>query len=89
MATFINVGAYADNKRITTKAKLKELVKANPDIVRFDQTSDFGPASGLPRLIALRMIGPGIILSVVGPDPYESRKWYANVEFKKDKFVVS
>ena len=86
--TYVNVGAYSDNQRIPSKAALKRMVKESPGIVRFDQTSALGN-NGMPKLIALTMLTPGITLSVVGPDPYESRKWYANVEFKNGKIVVS
>ncbi len=73
---FINVGASLNGARIASKAALKRAIKDTPDAVEFDSTSpmgqqyDGGPAD----------IPTGVKLSVVGPDPYTNRKWYATVE---------
>ncbi len=67
-----NYGAYVDGKRPATKAALKRAV-ANGSIVEFDETSAF--SSGGTRPID----GLGPVDVIVGPDPYNSRKWYANV----------
>lgn len=85
---YINVGAYSDNQRIPTKSALKRLIKESPESVRFDQTSALGN-NGMPRLISMRMLNPNITLSVVGPDPYTSRKWYASISLSKGKVTVS
>lgn len=93
---FINVGAYADNKRIITKTALKKMVKESPGILRFDQTSSLQD-NGMPRIISLEMVTKAIEsdgrtdihLSVVGPDPYANRKWYATVNYFNGKYTVS
>ena len=76
--SYVNCGATDEStgKRVATKKLLKELVASTPNAVYFDGTSAMGPqysgyADKLPQ---------GTKLSVVGPDPYTSRKWYATVE---------
>jgi hypothetical protein len=88
MSIYINVGAYSDNQRIPTKAKLKALAKESPELLRFDQTSALGN-NGMPKLINTIMLRPAIVLSVCGPDPYNNRKWYANVQLINGKLTVS
>lgn len=88
MTMYINVGAYSDNQRIKTKSQLKQMVKDSPELVRFDQTSPLAE-NHLSRTIEVNMLNPQIVLSVVGPDPYISRKWYASVTIKNGKATVS
>jgi hypothetical protein len=85
---YVNVGAYSDNKRVVTKSALKRLVNETPELVRFDQISALG-SNGLPKLIALSDISASHTLSVVGPDPYSERKWYASIQLKNGKATVS
>jgi len=71
---YINVGANIDGKPVRTKKALKQAVK-DGDSVRFYSTallgeSFYGGVSDIPQ---------GAKLSVVGPDPFTSRKWYATV----------
>jgi len=74
--TYFNCGAYgADGKRIPTKKQLRAEMADHPGEVYFDGTAlvkDVGGYRGDD-------IPDGAILSVVGPNPYESRKWYASV----------
>lgn len=74
---FINVGAQydADKKDIPTKAALKAQIKADPSKVYIYPTSDF---AGLPG--TLDIMDKGHKYSVTGPNPYNSRKWYATIE---------
>jgi len=70
-----NVGAFVDGKRPSSKAALKAALRGAPETVTFDSTS---------MLVGSRTFTPdtipaGVILSVVGPDPYTSRKFYASV----------
>lgn len=80
---FVNVGAVDDRGRgFATKKALKEALAADPSGVNFFGTSDFTPyhsdGNGIPL---------GVTLSVVGPDPYTSRKWYATVERGRDRGI--
>lgn len=72
---YLNTGAYVEGERAPSKKALREAVKAHPESVRFDLTSQFdGQGDWTPE-----DVGPGVTLSVVGPDPYTSRRWYASV----------
>lgn len=74
--SYVNCGAYvtAGMERVKTKKQLRELMAADPSSVTFDRTSayesGFIAGGSLPR---------GDVLIVVGPNPYNDRKWYANV----------
>lgn len=79
--TYINVGAYVGEtrpeNRPKTKKALKEAIAAGTEIVRFDKTAiDFDGAGYL----VTGDLTWGTKLSVVGPDPYTKRDWYATVE---------
>lgn len=93
MSNYVNVGAIdSKGQRVPTKKALKELVAANLDkpdaeLIMFDQTSMIH-SGGLPGNIVLRDLPEGHILSVVGPDPYRKRNWYANVERRGEKVIV-
>lgn len=87
MREYINVGVrnYTDGKRIATKKALKEMVKADPANVYADSTAIFGTRfhgriTEMPE---------NATLSVTGPDPYNDRKWYANITRNGDKITVS
>lgn len=80
----VNVGALdLKGHRIPTKSALRRAVKYTPHSVYFDQTGLFQEAN-LPSnievadLIALNK-NKVTELSVVGPDPYRKRQWYATV----------
>ncbi len=74
--TFINVGASLNGARIASKAAFKRAVKETPEAVEFDSTSPMGTQfDGGPSDLTA-----GVKLSVVGPDPYTNRRWYATVE---------
>lgn len=80
--SYINGGV----RRINTKAALKAAVKADASQVTFYSTSLVGgqlfdgPVSEMPE---------GATLSVVGPDPYNSRKWYASIKRGPKGITVS
>jgi hypothetical protein len=70
-----NAGAFDQNgRRFATKKALKEAV-AQGKPVTFDGTSLFD--SGRTYLVSDTNL---TTLTVVGPDPYNSRKWYATVQ---------
>lgn len=76
---YINGGVNRtdDGTPIFTKTTLKAMVKEDPHYVTFYRTStldeqDFeGPLNKLPV---------GLKLSVCGPDPHRTRRWYATIE---------
>jgi hypothetical protein len=75
---YINVGAFVNEERPRTKKALREALASAPDTVWFDQTSAFLAPGWDPR-IHLDGLEPGVTLTVVGPDPYRDRRWYASV----------
>jgi hypothetical protein len=82
-----NVGARVNGERPKSKKALKEAVRDNPGSVTFDPTSLFTTA--LEDFRADRGNDwHGVILTVTGPDPYTSRKWYATVKYNADKNTV-
>lgn len=86
--SYVNCGAYVDGKRPATKAALKRALAENPAGVEFDGTSPMGPQfsdmSGVN-------VPEGMSLSVVGPDPFTKRNWYATVKVnvKTGKVVIT
>lgn len=86
--TWINVGAInvATGERFKTKKALNEALVTDPSCIRFDKTSIFGP----PRdEIYCDEIRDGEKLSVVGPDPYSDRRWYASVSKQGNRLKMS
>jgi len=80
---YINVGADYNGRPIATKTALKSLLKSDPLNVRFYGTSDFTPFGG-----DVTAIGSNT-LTVVGPDPYRKRTWYASVKMTSKGVTVS
>ena len=60
---------------ISTKKRLRELVKDSPELLQFYTTSELGEQFAGP----LDKLGQETTLLVVGPDPYRNRVWYANI----------
>lgn len=75
---FVNVGASVNGERPLTKKALREALRDNPESVYFDSTALMGPRAGEIVMATPRDIGVDK-LSVVGPDPYTRRTWYATV----------
>lgn len=75
---FVNVGARdkISHSDIPTKAALKRSVENLPDNTVLYDTSEFSVKE--ERTISNLTVG--VKYSVVGPNPYTSRKWYATVE---------
>lgn len=74
---YINVGAkLRDGIRIPTKKALTVLLRDSPSEVLFDPTSMFDAQDE----ICADDLPTDARLSVVGPDPYTNRRWYATVE---------
>lgn len=83
----VNVGAVQSNGAFfKSKKALREQVAADPSTVGvhatsiFNQSFDCATVADLPE---------GTTLTVVGPDPYNDRRWYANVTQKGGKFKVA
>lgn len=73
---YIECAAYINNRPARTKKALKEAVKAAPQTVMFESVgghnADFcGGIEDIPE---------GTTLTVVGPDPFTKRSWYASVK---------
>lgn len=88
--SYINVGATLYGRRIPTKAKLRAELGPEGDWagVAFDVTSMLGPRAGEVINATATDIGTDK-LTVVGPDPYTKRNWYATVEVRNGKIKVS
>jgi len=89
MGSYINTGALVNGRRPATKKALREAVKADPASVTFDSTAMMGARAGDTISCDITDIGAGNTLSVVGPDPYTARNWYASVQVKNGKLSVT
>ena len=77
--SFVNVGAQIDGKNVATKKALREAMRDNPETVEFCTTAELFDGTHTYTGDALPA---GKTLSVVGPDPYRQRSWYATVTDK-------
>lgn len=91
---YINVGALDANGggRIPTKKALKEALAGDESResavgIVFDQTS-LRQERGFPNVGYVFDLPPDATLQVVGPDPYNNRRWYANVTRNSDGVVT-
>lgn len=82
---FYNCGCYNHQRRIQTKKALKEALRENTSSVYFDGTSMHDTVPGYRG----NEIPEGVTLSVVGPDPFTKRTWYALVKRNGDGLKVS
>lgn len=87
MSVYINVGARLKGRRIGTKKALREALDLTPEEVSFDCTDAFGERAGAAYTVD--SIPEGAVLTVTGPDPYTSRKWYASVSIVKEAVKIS
>jgi hypothetical protein len=81
---FYNCGASIDGRRVRNKKELRELLEASPVDVYFDGTAIIKDVDGYRG----SELPEGVSLSVVLPDPYRDRRYYASVEKKAGKLVV-
>jgi hypothetical protein len=80
-----NCGAFdASGKRVPNKKTLRELLATDPDSVSFDKTAIFDGAG----TVKIKEVPEGVTLSVVLPDPYRDRRFYASVTRKGEKVTV-
>jgi len=87
--TYVNVGAMTpDGTRLVTKAALKRatadgsVIFDQTAVVHYDALPGYIEVGDLLRLYDQMDEAP--VLSVVGPDPYSNRRWYANVKIGRD-----
>lgn len=73
---------YVAGRHPKTKKALREAVKGGERDITFEPTSAFQR----PEWVSVDMIEAGEVgtVYVVGPDPFTSRKWYAQVVRGKD-----
>ncbi len=73
---YIECQALLDGAPAPTKKALKEAVKNTPEVVLFQDVGGLNK----PFYGGLLDIPQGTTLTVVGPDPWRNRKWYASVK---------
>jgi hypothetical protein len=80
--SYVNVGAFINGKRCPSKKALREAMIKEPRAVTFDSTAAFEahPDFLVEGVMRGDLVKSGMRLAVVGPDPYNNRKWYATVE---------
>lgn len=80
MTNYVGVGAKYEHNRadISTKKALKEEIATNPTNVWLYVTDAFGPNAN--TFLTADKADIGVRYTVTGPNPYNSRKWYATVE---------
>lgn len=81
----IQGGARFDGAPVRRKGDLRRLVAEDPSQVVFLNTSAYGDKTP----ITMAQIPEGHYLIVVGPDPYNDRKWYAQVRLNKQTGKVT
>lgn len=86
---YLTAGAIVNGQRPLTKKAFKRAAENNPDSVRFDNmapgfiaTREF-PTNTRELARYRELFGDDATLSVCGPDPYNDRRWYANVTATK------
>lgn len=76
-------GVFVGHQRCPTKKHLKEVAESQPEHVQLEATSVFGN-----EYDGYLDDAPDGTYTVVGPDPYTSRKWYANINKRGDTITV-
>jgi hypothetical protein len=84
--SFYNCGAFIGGVRAKSKKALRDALASTPDEVVFDGTSVLGRG---PVSYTGAEVPEGVSLSVVGPDPFNSRRWYATVKLVNGKAKVT
>lgn len=81
---YYNCGALFNGERVPNKKRLRELLAESPVDIYFDGTAMVKDVDGYRG----NELPEGVILSVVLPDPYHDRRFYANVRNKGGKLTV-
>lgn len=93
MTIWINAGARdANGERFKTKAALKRALKAAPQSVAFDTTA-LATTARPDEIVTASDLGnrprhTEEAWTIVGPDPYTDRRWYATVKVNRLKNLV-
>jgi hypothetical protein len=77
-------GIYVGGQRAKTKKALKEACKTDAHTVELEATSVFGN-----EYEGVLAEAPDGTYTVVGPDPYTARNWYANITKTGERLVVA
>jgi hypothetical protein len=85
--SFINVGASVRGAPPATKKALREALRDRPHSVQFWATSPYSRSFGTQCGDELEL--GSRVLRVVGPDPYNDRRWYATVQLRAGKVALS
>lgn len=87
MNNIVQGGVHLDSISmvVSTKKRLKEIVRDGAELLIFYSTSPMGPQFN-GRITEL---DENTTLLVVGPDPDTSRKWYANITHNEKGFKVT
>lgn len=86
--SFVNVGAFIDGRNAETKKVLREALANAPATVTFYATAMAEVEQIKGDELPERLAG-GDKLTVVGPDPYHDRRWYAQVSLNtKNKITI-
>lgn len=72
---YVNAGAYINGARPQSKKALREALALAPSTVTFDPTDLLHE----DEVIRGDQIPGHVSVSVCGPDPYTSRRWYSQV----------
>lgn len=90
MSSWVNCGAKVAGARVRSKRALRDAVTSGVPVA-WDMTAMFVAEGSDPPSdpAALeRYLAEGRVLSVVGPDPYHDRRWYAAVRLRGSRVVV-
>lgn len=88
---YVNVGVRdIAGQDIRTKAELRRMITEDPSSVVIYQTA-IGREHDWPIRTYVADVNESDKYQVVGPNPYNSRKWYAAITFnaRTQKWVVS
>lgn len=86
MSNYVNHGAIVFGNHRPTKGMLKNAMRTAPETVTLYSTSAFGPNYSTNGA----QLDASIIYTIVGPDPYNNRKWYATIKVNANgKVMVS
>lgn len=88
MTEYVNVGVRLNSARVPTLKALKAAVAAGDAGLVFDVTDALPFNQHYGRNYRLTDLQPGWSFSVTGPDPYTSRRWYAQVRRNGDGYSV-
>lgn len=78
--SYINAGVKINGEHAKSKKAIKDALTSNPASVLFYTTSPFGRSFSVTADNLDTELNCINKLSIVGPDPFNNRKWYGTVE---------